>query len=61
MKIIKVARAAFGTLNVTCTKNITIPNVGNHGYVVLISRASSNILPTSTVFLAYCCISNRKG
>lgn len=49
MKIIKVARAAFGTLNVTCTKNITIPNVGNHGYVVLISRASSNILPTSAV------------
>lgn len=32
MKIIKVARAAFGTLNVTCTNNITIPNVGSHGY-----------------------------
>ena len=36
MKIIKVARAAFGTLNVTCTNNITIPNVGSHGYVVLL-------------------------
>lgn len=32
MKIIKVARAAFGTLNVTCTNNITIPNVGGHEY-----------------------------